>query len=190
MGKLQNTQARIAAIVSFLAICLVAAFAIYALTSHNQSVSSGAQSAELAATVEPVSVLTETPLDPKSGIIYSLPKSPPIVTRSQAITIALNSGLLPGKGNSIQAHYVLMTFPQPEKRKFDVKLLGLSPTKYPNGFEDVPVWIVTVRGIKFYGPAGGADLTPVPVPTTQPFTEMNVVVSAETGKCLEVFAFI
>lgn len=103
---------------------------------------------------------------------------PPKVSKRQAIAIANADGY---SGPWVTARYVLMTHEPAEAYINSLKLVGLAKL-HPDGFKDVPVWIVSYEGVRDY--QAGNNQTPLP-----PHREINVIVSAENGMILGGYSF-
>ncbi len=109
---------------------------------------------------------------------------PPKVSERQAIAIANRLGYVPSHAPWVTAKYVLLTQRPPHDYISDLQRAGLAD-EYPDGFVDVPVWIVSYEGVRMPLSGGGAEnLTPVP-----PDRELNVVVRAENGYVFGAYDF-
>lgn len=103
-------------------------------------------------------MLTQTPLDKTAGFYYSLPTTPPKITREQAIASVQNEGLA-GKGKPAHVSYVLMSYSDPADQKsqaWALKEAGIQD-KYPDGFKSIPAWIVTFCGLNMLPSLGGVN---------------------------------
>lgn len=85
--------------------------------------------------------------------------------------------------------YVLMSYSDPADYKGELAQAGILD-KYPHGFRNIPVWVFTFRGLHM---EGSYNPNPVNTPTSDtPWSinhEMNVVISADSGKYLEAFTY-
>ncbi len=122
--------------------------------------------------------------DTASGMSFTNPSAslrPPVVSERQAIAIANTAPYAVPHAPWITARYVLMTREPAEFYKGLLKQDGLLD-EHPDGFRNVPVWIVSYEGVEM--PFSSDSATPLP-----PAKEVNVIVSAENGVILGGYSF-
>ncbi len=123
------------------------------------------------------------------GWIFRTPPAsmrPPKVSERQAIAIANRVGYVPGHAPWVTAKYVLLTREPPQAYLYILQRAHLAD-KHPDGFVDIPVWIVSYEGVRM--PLSGGDVSGTPMPTRSPDRELNVIVSAENGYVLGGYDF-
>ncbi len=203
MYPVDHLKRRLLVGVSILVACGVVALAAHTLANRAHSANTDTTGGMLAGSAilvtihtpfsEPISVLTRTPHDEGGGPDYSLPTKPPKITRQQAIDAARKTGLVPPDARPDRVNYVLASFPDPAHHTHELKVAGILD-KYPNGFTNIPVWIVTFRGLNmpalgnfalFATPTPGSA-TPHPLPVNH---ELNLIISADTGVCMGAFTY-
>ena len=106
------------------------------------------------------------------GVYYQECTTPPGISKEQAIAAAKSWWPVQfEQATQVEAKYVLYSVDE----EMSTGKNSLRP------YQNVPAWVVTLRGLSMmgHGPGPGGLVN----------TELNVVVDAQTGECMEAFSY-
>ncbi|MDA8442421.1 MAG: PepSY domain-containing protein [Peptococcaceae bacterium] len=121
----------------------------------------------------------------EAGISLVTPKSPPSISKNQAISIAKKQlGPQTKNAKSITAEYWAVL--NNSFKGFSAVALAKNPKLQNNAQNAVPIWIVSFRGLSI-APRGGRP--GLKYPSNAYHTELNVFIDANTGEPLYTLSY-
>ncbi|NCO66128.1 MAG: hypothetical protein AUK32_00330 [Candidatus Aquicultor secundus] len=163
-----------------LAIVLILSYAAYASVSHKSASKHIAEASNTVSAQSDLEMLASDPGMKEHHFELKQPAKSADMTSKEAIDKAktyIAGGYDSEHATGVHAVYALFTDNEtPKLPEKDILL------------KDLPVWIVTIEGLKIEG-HGGVAHSGTPVKAQPPLTQLHIVINDSTGEVLEMFSY-